>query len=190
MVKDMNQNQEVETEVVDAEVNTANETQQSEQEQAASDNVSEQTSVDADNVSDMTDWRDKYMRLSAEFDNYRKRTLREKMDLIATGGEDVIKSLLPVLDDMDRALAAVSTATDIDAIRMGVELIALKLRDTMKSRGVNEIEALGAELDTDFHEAVARFPKEGESGKIIDVVQKGYKFKDKVIRHAKVVVGE
>ncbi|WP_226387612.1 nucleotide exchange factor GrpE [Gallalistipes aquisgranensis] len=137
-------------------------------------------------------WKDKYLRLSAEFDNYRKRTLREKMDLIAAGGEDVIKSVLVIVDDLDRALLAVENAKDVEALREGVRLIAQKLESTLRSKGVSEIEAIGLPLDTDLHEAVAKVPVEDEAkkGKIIDVVQKGYKLKDKVVRYAKVVVGE
>ena len=136
-------------------------------------------------------WRDKYLRLSAEFDNYRKRTLKEKMELIASGGEDVIKALLPVLDDMDRALEAMYKTDDIESVRTGIELISNKLRDMLSSRGVSEIDAEGQELDTDLHDAVAKTPTEKKKrGKVVDVVQKGYKLKDKVIRHAKVVIGE
>lgn len=138
------------------------------------------------------EWKDKYMRLSAEFDNYRKRTLKEKMDLITSGGEDIIKAMLTVVDDMDRALAALEVSTDVEAVKKGVELISQKLGDTLRAKGVSEIEALGKELDTDLHEAVAKIPAPDKehSGKILDVVQKGYKLKDKVIRYAKVVVGE
>ena len=129
-------------------------------------------------------WQDK-------FDNYRKRTLKEKMDLVASGGEDVIKSLLGVMDDIDRALVAMSQTDDIESVRKGIELIHQKLLDTLHAKGVQEIEAIGSELDTDLHEAVAKLPVEDDKkGKIIDVVQKGYKLKDKVVRYAKVVVGE
>ena len=124
-------------------------------------------------------------------DKYRKRTLKEKMDLVASGGEDVIKSLLGVMDDIDRALVAMSQTDDIESVRKGIELIHQKLLDTLHAKGVQEIEAIGSELDTDLHEAVAKLPVEDDKkGKIIDVVQKGYKLKDKVVRYAKVVVGE
>lgn len=137
------------------------------------------------------EWQDKYLRLVAEFDNYRKRTLKEKMDLIASGGEDVIKSLLGTMDDIDRALVAMDQTDDIGSIRKGIELIHQKMLDTLHSKGVQEIAAVGKELDTDLHEAVAKLPVEDErKGKIVDVVQKGYKLKDKVVRFAKVVVGE
>lgn len=136
-------------------------------------------------------WKDKYLRLSAEFDNYRKRTLKEKLDLVATGGEDVIRALLPVIDDIDRALEAMHKTDDIESVRTGIELISTKLRDTLASRGLSEIEAMGNELDTDLHEAIAKIPADKKQrGKIVDVVQKGYKLKDKVVRHAKCVVGE
>lgn len=137
------------------------------------------------------EWKDKYLRLQAEFDNYRKRTLKEKMDLVSFGGEDVIKVLLPVLDDTDRALEAMKKTDDIESVRTGIELVSRKLRDALTSKGLSEIEAVGSNLDTDLHEAVARFPcDKKQSGKVIDVVQKGYRLKDKVVRHAKCVVGE
>lgn len=138
-----------------------------------------------------SDWRDKYLRLQAEFDNYRKRTLKEKMSLVESGGENVIKALLPVVDDVDRALAAMEKSDDVEALRGGVRLISQKFNEVMRQQGVSEIEAVGKEFDVDHHEAVARFPIEGKaSGEIIDVVQKGYKLGEKVIRYAKVVVAE
>lgn len=140
---------------------------------------------------DSSEWHDKYLRLSAEFDNYRKRTLREKMELISSAGEDVIKALLPVVDDLERALCATEKVADVNAVREGVVLISNKMRDTLRTKGLVEIEAFGKELDTDFHEAIAKVPAEKkQKGKIVDVVQKGYKLNDKVIRHCKVVVGE
>jgi len=161
----------------------------------AGDNMTENKMAGDDNTSQTAgeepDWRDRFLRLSAEFDNYRKRTLKEKMELVESGGEDVIKALLPVLDDLDRALAATETACDVDAVREGIVLIGNKLYETLRSRGVSEIEAIAHELDTDLHEAVARFAAgEEHQGKIVEVMQKGYRLKDKVIRHARVVVGE
>ncbi len=169
--------------------------QQNEQHTEATDNVADEQQTEADKTATVADeaaeWKDKYMRLSAEFDNYRKRTLKEKMDLIESGGEDVIKSMLAVMDDFERALAAMQSATDVAAVKEGVELIQHKMCDTLKAKGVSEIEAAGLPLDTDLHEAVAKFPAgEDKKGLIIDVVQKGYKLKEKVIRYAKVVVGE
>ena len=142
-------------------------------------------------AAEVKEWQDKYLRLSAEFDNYRKRTWKEKMDLIASGGEDVIKSMLAVLDDMGRAVTATEESDDIESARQGMKLIRQKMVDALRQKGVTEIPALGEPLDTDLHEAVAKFPaEEDRKGKIIDVVQKGYKLKDKVVRFAKVVVGE
>ena len=165
------------------------------QQDASTDNVAEECVTEADKMAQVSaeaeEWKDKYLRLSAEFDNYRKRTLREKMELIESGGEDVIKSMLAVMDDFDRALQAMQSAEDVAAVREGVELISQKMRDTLKSKGVSEIEAVGQPLDTDLHEAVAKFPAgDDKKGLVIDVVQKGYKLKEKVIRYAKVVVGE
>lgn len=136
-------------------------------------------------------WRDKYMRLQAEFDNYRKRTLREKMDLVASGGSDVIKSMLSVLDDMYRAVAASEKSEDIAALREGEKLVLQKFEEALRQKNVTEIEALDKEFDPDFHEAVARFAAgEEKKGKVIDVVQRGYMLGEKVLRYAKVVVGE
>jgi molecular chaperone GrpE len=164
--------------------------------QAGDANVSDTVAPENDKETDVSgqdaqDWKDKYLRLSAEFDNYRKRTLKEKADILAFGAKDVIKAMLPVLDDMDRALDAMGKTDDVEAIRSGVELISQKMNDMLKAQGLKEIEAIGRELDTDFHEAVAKFAAGPENkGKIIDVTQKGYALKDKVIRHSKVVVGE
>lgn len=167
-------------------------------ENAANVNVSEDDDTQTDKEAEVAgadkaarEWQDKYLRLSAEFDNYRKRTLKEKMEIAAAGGEEVIKAMLPVLDDLDRAMDAMKKTEDIESVRSGIELISQKLRDMLKAKGLKEIEAVGLMLDTDFHEAVAKFPGEPENkGKVIDVAQKGYQLKDKVIRHAKVVVGE
>ncbi len=136
-------------------------------------------------------WQDKYMRLQAEFDNYRKRTLREKMDLVASGGSDVIKSMLSVLDDMYRAVAASEKSDDIAALREGEKLVLQKFEEALRQKNVTEIDAQDKEFDPDFHEAVARFAAgEDKKGKVIDVVQRGYMLGDKVLRYAKVVVGE
>lgn len=136
-------------------------------------------------------WKDKFVRLQAEFDNYRKRTLREKMDLVQTGGSDVLKAMLPVKDDVDRALAAMQKTEDIEAVRKGVELIAQKFGEALKQKGVTEIEVIGKPFDEEVAEAVARFPAgDDQKGLVIDAVQTGYKLGEKVLRFAKVVVGE
>ena len=136
-------------------------------------------------------WRDKYVRLSAEFDNYRKRTLKEKMELVQTGGRDVLLAMLPVRDDVQRAVDAMQKSDDLEALRAGVTLISQKFTEALRQKGVTEIEVLDKEFDADLSEAVARFAAGDEKkGKVIDVVQTGYKLGDKVLRFAKVVVGE
>lgn len=136
--------------------------------------------------------KDKYLRLSAEFDNYRKRTMKEKAELILNGGEKSISSILPVVDDFERALKNMETATDVAAVKEGVELIYNKFMAILGQNGVKVIETKEQPLDTDYHEAIAVIPAPDEAlkGKIIDCVQTGYMLNDKVIRHAKVVVGE
>ncbi len=136
--------------------------------------------------------KDKFLRLSAEFDNYRKRTMKEKAELILNGGEKTISSILPILDDFERALQNMEKATDVNAIKEGVEIIYNKFIKVLKENGVKVIETKGQPLNTDFHEAIAVIPapEEAQKGKILDCVQNGYTLNDKVIRHAKVVVGE
>ncbi|MBO8472293.1 MAG: nucleotide exchange factor GrpE [Bacteroidetes bacterium] len=133
---------------------------------------------------------DEYLRLMAEFDNFRRRTAKERLELVATAGEDVIKGLLPVLDDCERAMAVLRDSDAMAAAKEGTELIYNKLVDYLKSRGLTEIETKDKPLDTDFHEAVAQIPSPDETkkGLIYDVVQKGYMLNGKVIRFAKVVV--
>ena len=135
---------------------------------------------------------DRFLRLFSEFDNYKKRVSKEKLDLIATASEKVLVSLLPVIDDFERAIAANEKADNIDSSKEGFNLIYNKLLQMMKRFDVEEIQAKGEEFNTDFHEAVTHFPaqKEEDKGKVIDVTEKGYKLKDKVIRYAKVVVGQ
>ena len=166
-------------------------------EQQATDTMAEESSAEEQSVAEPTAeeiiavWRDKYMRLQAEFDNYRKRTLREKMDLVASGGADVIKSMLSVLDDMHRAVAASEKSEDIAALREGEKLVLQKFEEALRQKNVTEIEVQDKDFDPDFHEAVARFAAgDDKKGKIIDVVQRGYMLGDKVLRYAKVVVGE
>lgn len=140
----------------------------------------------------LDDQKDKYLRLSAEFDNYRKRTLKEKAELILNGGEKSLTSILPVVDDFERALKNMEQATDVAAIREGVELIYNKFITVLGQNGVKAIDTKEKPLDTDFHEAIAVIPAPTEKlkGKILDCVQTGYTLNEKVIRHAKVVVGE
>lgn len=136
--------------------------------------------------------KDKYLRLSAEFDNYRKRTMKEKAELILNGGEKAFKAILPVIDDMERALATMQKATDVEAVKEGVDLIYNKFMQILGQNGVQAIDTKEKELDTDYHDAIAIIdaPTEELKGKILDCVETGYTLNDKVIRHAKVVVGK
>ncbi|MCD7815250.1 MAG: nucleotide exchange factor GrpE [Bacteroides sp.] len=136
--------------------------------------------------------KDKYLRLSAEFDNYRKRTLKEKAELIKNGGEKAITAILPILDDLERALQNMQKAEDVKAIYDGVDLIYQKFLKELSHEGLKKIEPIGESFDTDFHEAIALVPSPGEEqkGKVLDCVQTGYMLNDKVIRHAKVVVAQ
>lgn len=136
--------------------------------------------------------KDKYLRLSAEFDNYRKRTMKEKAELILNGAEKSISSILPIVDDFERALKNMEAANDVEAVKEGVELIYNKFINVLGQNGVKAIDTKDKELDTDYHEAIAVIPAPTEElkGKILDCVQTGYTLNDKVIRHAKVVVGE
>lgn len=160
------------------------------------DNMSETSDDKEDKVSEMSaqiaEWKDKYLRLQAEFDNYRKRTLKEKMELIDSASKDVIKSLLVVLDDFDRAEEAFAKSDNIETLREGLDLIHTKLVKVLEDKGLSSIEADGEMFDTDYHEAITKIPAPSEElkGKVVDTVEKGYKLKDKVIRYSKVVVGE
>ena len=136
--------------------------------------------------------KDKYLRSVAEFDNYRKRTLKEKAELILNGSEKAVGAVLPILDDMERAIANGEKTDDPKVLREGMSLIYTKCQKVLESLGVKEIETADADFDTDVHEAIAMVPGMGDDkkGKVLDCVQKGYKLNDKVIRHAKVAVGQ
>lgn len=141
---------------------------------------------------EIADLKDKYLRQVAEFDNYRKRTLKERTELILNGGEKVITTLLPVLDDMERAIENGAKTEDVAVLREGIELIYHKLIKILEGHGVTKIETENADFDTDVHEAIAMVPGMGDDkkGKVIDCLTPGYKLNDKVIRHAKVAVGQ
>ena len=136
--------------------------------------------------------RDKYLRLAAEFDNYRKRTLKEKAELIKNGGEKTLTAILPVLDDFERALKNMEATEATQAMKEGVELIFTKFNKVLAQEGLQKIETEGKDFDVDFHEAIALIPAPSEDlkGKILDCVQTGYTLNDKVIRHAKVAVAQ
>ena len=136
--------------------------------------------------------KDKYLRTMAEFDNYRKRTLKERTELILNGGEKTITALLPVIDDMERAIANGEKTEDPQVLREGMQLIYQKLMKVLEAQGVSKIETQDADFDTNLHEAVALVPGMGDDkkGKVIDCMATGYKLNDKVIRYAKVAVGQ
>ena len=167
----------------------ANETVQEENNNT---NQSTDTDKTAEYEATIADLKDKYLRQAAEFDNYRKRVLKEKSELIQNGGESVSSSLLPIIDDFERALQNMKKSDDTAALKEGVELIYQKFMKTLESNGLKTIETKEADFNTDFHEAVAMIPAPNDEskGKVVDCVQKGYKLNDKVIRHAKVAVGQ
>jgi molecular chaperone GrpE len=140
----------------------------------------------------LAEMQDRYLRLSAEFDNYRKRTLREKIELTKLAGENILISLIPVMDDFERAMKLMVTSADSMAMKNGIDLIYNKFRDFLRQNGIREIESLGNEFNVDLHEAVNKVAVEDKSmkGKVVEVVEKGYYLHDKVMRFSKVVVGE
>ncbi len=184
-----------------AEENTINE------EQMPNDNTStvdEQTGSEAAEQTSTTEtttepasegaaeWRDKYLRLYAEFDNFRKRTMKERAELLSTASADVIKEMLPILDDFDRAVKANETVEDITAVKEGFVLIHHKLYKKLEMKGLKPIQAKDQAFDTDFHEAITQIPAPTEDlkGKVVDEVEKGYMLNEKIIRFSKVVIGQ
>ncbi len=177
------------------EIKVDNETVEETQEAApetVEEEVDEVTKKMNEITAELEDQRDKYLRLAAEYDNFRKRTMKEKSELILNGGEKTLNSILPIVDDMERALSNMEKATDVKAVKEGVDLIFNKFLAVLGQNGVKKIETKDQPLDTDYHEAIAVVPapSEEQKGKILDCVQNGYTLNDKVLRHAKVVVGE
>lgn len=172
----------------------AEEKQDTEAEENAADTDKENEEKDplAEALNEIEILKDKYLRSVAEFDNYRKRTLKEKTELILNGSEKAVQAFLPIIDDMERAIENAEKTDDIEVIREGMKLIHQKTNKTMESLGVKEIKTEDADFDTDYHEAVAMVPGMGDDkkGKVLDCVRKGYTLNDKVIRHAKVAVGQ
>ncbi|MBR6032835.1 MAG: nucleotide exchange factor GrpE [Bacteroidaceae bacterium] len=168
---------------------TAPETEQTPQEEEEKE-LTQEEQLEAANA-EIASLKDQLLRKIAEFDNYRKRTIKEKTDLILNGGEKTIITILPVLDDMERALKNMQKAEDVSAVLEGVELIYKKFMDILGKQGVSVIETAEADFDVDLHEAVAQLPAPTPElkGKVMDCTQTGYKLNDKVIRHAQVVVG-
>ena len=164
----------------------------------AVDNMSEDTAAQSDNVAveptleeQIAAWKDKYLRLQAEFDNFRKRTIKEKMELVERGCEGAWKSILPILDDMERAVAASKKSDDIESLRQGEELVMKKFESVLQGAKITPIDCIDKPFNEEEQEAVARFAAgEDKRGLVIDCVQRGYKLGDHVLRYAKVVVGE
>jgi molecular chaperone GrpE len=158
-------------------------------EEASADKVVQEEKSFEEKLAEM---QDKYLRLSAEFDNYRKRTLREKIEISKYASEDLLLNILPVMDDFERAVSHMESTADCVAIKAGIDLIYGKFTDFLKQNGVKEIESMNSPFNVDLHDAVAKIAvqEEDKKGKIVDVIQKGYYLQDKVIRHSKVVVGE
>ena len=193
---DTDKNQEIENQESTDETKVNNEESVEETEMTKEEVVEEESATETDDLSvalkELEELKDKHLRLQAEFDNYRRRTLKEKADLITSGGERSLKDLLPVVDDLERAMESIKSAQDVEAVKEGMELILNKFKDYLTKQGVAEIEAKDVAFDVDKHEAVAKFPAPSEDmkGKVIDVTKKGYTFNGKVIRYAQVVVGE
>ena len=191
--KENNQEEELKTQATPNECDEETVGQETSQENEAPLTEEEKLAQELEKANEqIEEQKDKYLRLSAEFDNYRKRTMKEKAELIPNGGEKSISSILPIVDDFERALKNMETATDVAAVKEGVELIYNKFMSVLGQNGVKVIETKEQPLDTDYHEAIAVIPAPNEAlkGKILDCVQTGYILNDKVIRHAKVVVGE
>jgi len=197
------------TEITDNKDNTGNvATEKESKEELSGDEFTEESPLDAEAVIDqpadkkipdeklliekLAEMQDKYLRLSAEFDNYRKRTLKEKMDISKYAGEDILLGLLPVMDDFERALKHMEASENCTGMKEGIDLIYVKLSDFLKQYGIKEIESLNSSFDVDLHDAVAKIPvaEEDKKGKIVEVILKGYYLKDKVLRHSKVVIGK
>ena len=191
--KENNQEEELKTQATPNECDEETVGQETSQENEAPLTEEEKLAQELEKANEqIEEQKDKYLRLSAEFDNYRKRTMKEKAELILNGGEKSISSILPIVDDFERALKNMETATDVAAVKEGVELIYNKFMSVLGQNGVKVIETKEQPLDTDYHEAIAVIPAPNEAlkGKILDCVKTGYILNDKVIRHAKVVVGE
>ena len=191
MEKKANSNLENNEEAVDLNQDTTQEESNEPQEQLQQ--TEEETQTEEENLAQqLEELKDKYLRAVAEFENFKRRTLKEKTELILNGGEKAITAILPIIDDMERAIENAHKQACVDVVEEGWELIYKKLLSTLEGMGVKKIEVDGKDFDVDFHEAVAMVPGMGDDkkGKIIDCVQTGYTLNDKVIRHAKVAVGQ
>jgi molecular chaperone GrpE len=171
-------------------VNDANQKHKNDLEEA--DSSEEATITEEEKLkAEIAEWNNKYLRLYAEFDNYKRRTIKERIEMQQTAGKDVIVDLLPVLDDLERAMKVMETATDVSAVKEGVSLIQNKIKNTLSQKGLKEMESKGLAFDADLHEGITTIPAPAEDlkGKIVDELEKGYYLNDKVIRFAKVIIG-
>lgn len=196
-IKEKENTAQTDNETANAENNTENTSEANTEacdnkEQAAAEEKTEEKDPLQKAQEELESLKDKYLRTVAEFDNYRKRSLKEKTELVLNGGEKTITAILPVLDDMERAVANADKADSVKALEEGWELIFKKLRTILEGLGVKKIDTDDKEFDVDFHEAIAMVPGMGDDkkGKVVDCVQTGYTLNDKVIRHAKVAVGQ
>lgn len=194
--KDMNLEEEEKLEGEAAQTADTEAQAAAEDETEAKDEATEEAAEEADPLTkaqqEIAELKDKWLRSVAEFENYRKRTLKERAELILNGGEKFITAVLPVLDDMERAIESGAKTEDPEVLREGMTLIHQKFMKILENQGVSKIDTTDADFDTDIHEAVAMVPGMGDDkkGKVIDCLQQGYKLNDKVIRHAKVAVGQ
>jgi molecular chaperone GrpE len=168
------------------------EAQENQTQENEAQDINEQEQQEAASEANSDEFRDKFVRLYAEFENYRRRTNQERLDLIASANAGLLKDMLSVLDDFDRAVANNENLEDIEALREGFKLIQNKFKQILLSKGLKEMEAKGQAFDSDLHEAIANIPapEEALKGKVVDDVEKGYYLNDKVLRYAKVVVGQ
>jgi molecular chaperone GrpE len=171
---------------------TESENLQHEQEEAAELEAVAEQAAEPSVEAQVAEWKDKYLRLYADFENFRRQRNAERLELLASAGKDMVVAMLPILDDFERAVKANETSEDLALVKEGFNLIHHKMLRQLESKGLKAIESNGMPFDVDFHEAVTRFPAPDESmkGKVVDTLEKGYLMNDKVIRYAKVVVGE
>ncbi|OYZ30443.1 MAG: nucleotide exchange factor GrpE [Sphingobacteriales bacterium 17-39-43] len=160
-------------------------------EESSSENKESQISDEDKLKAEATEWQNKYLRLYAEFDNFKRRTSKERLELLQIAGKDVISDLLTVLDDFERAQKSIETATDVVAVKEGVTLVQHKLKNILNQKGLKEMESIGKEFDADLHEGITSIPAPSADlkGKVLDELEKGYLLNDKVIRFAKVIIG-
>ena len=192
----MSESGNIETDEMGGETLSGDESQYNGSDNAGQNDIKPDNQSKNDNVKDLQlkidELQDKYVRLMAEFDNFRRRTMKEKTDIIKSAGEDVLISLLPVIDDFDRGLQVMEQSPDVDSVKHGIQLIYNKFKEFLVQRGVKEIDAINQDFNVEMHEALTKTPAPMDElkGKVLDVIQKGYYLNDKVIRYAKVIVGE